>query len=138
MDVLREAADNTEAPGTVLGDAGVSEFQASVSPDGKYLCWAEGSGFNASAEIFVGPVQSPMLNKVNLSDDPAAGDYNCTWSPEGDHVAYVKGTFTTGALIRAEWPDTEQRADDHRRPAELRRQPRLGARRAARRARTGR
>ena len=79
------------------------------------MCWAEGSGFNASAEILVGPILSPKKNKVNLSDDAADGDYNCTWSPEGNHVLYVKGTFTNGALVRAAWPDTEEEltiADD--------------------------
>ena len=71
------------------------------------MCWTQGSGFNGTAEVMVGPVNSPGTNAVNLSDDAALGDYNCTWSPEGDEILYVKGTFTTGRLMRAEWPDTE-------------------------------
>ncbi len=106
MDVMRRRVDKSSASTTVLGNTDVSEFQHAISADGRQLCWSEGTGFDNSADVFTGPIQAPQENKVNLSDDPAKGDINCVWSPEGDEVAYVKGVFEKGALVRAEWPDT--------------------------------
>lgn len=107
MNVMKRAVDKGSESKTVLGDSDVSEFQHAISPDGRQLCWSEGLGFDNSADVFTGPIQAPQANKVNLSDDAAKGDINCVWSPEGDEVAYVKGVFDKGALVRAEWPDTE-------------------------------
>jgi hypothetical protein len=39
------------------------------------------------------------LSDGNPGTDPANGDYNCTWSPDGTQVAYVRGTFGLGDLV---------------------------------------
>ena len=58
-----------------------------------------------------------MQNKVNLSDDAAADDYNCAWSPEGEHVARRQGHLDQrrGSLPACAWLHTEEQltiADD--------------------------
>ena len=106
MNVMKRPADKSAASDGVLTDPAISEFQHAISPDGRNLCWSEGTGFNNSADVWTGPIQAPGDNKVNLSDDAVKGDINCVWSPEGDEVAYVKGVFEKGSVVRAEWPDT--------------------------------
>jgi Ca2+-binding RTX toxin-like protein len=49
------------------------------------------------ASIFVAPINAPASASVLSSS--GAGDYNCTWSPDGFFVAYVTGTFSTGKLV---------------------------------------
>lgn len=85
-------------------DSGITEFQPSVSPDGSKLCFTlSNGGFNATASILVAQVANPA-NQIVVSSS-GLGDYNCTWSPDGQFVAYVTGTFTNGAL-------TFERADN--------------------------
>ena len=109
LDIGKRRADGSDAAtGLVVADPGVSEFQPSVSPDGTSMCWTQGSGFNASTEIFTGPTGSPGPNRTNLTDDAGNGDINCTFSPEGDEIAFVKGIFTGAALAKADFPDNEQ------------------------------
>lgn len=97
-DIVREpAGGGIRTP--VLAQAGISEFQPSISPDGTQFCVTIGTGFNSSARVWVGQVASP-LTLLELSANPGSiGDYNCTWSPDGTLVAYVSGTFTSGSLV---------------------------------------
>src|SRR5829696_4686268 len=84
---------------TTAGDP--KEFQPSVSPDGTKLCFTRGTGFNTTALIVTslanGGAQQPIA-----SNAAGAGNFNCTWSPNGAQIAYVQGTFTNGTLVRAE------------------------------------
>ncbi|HEX8207490.1 MAG TPA: hypothetical protein VF587_15610, partial [Solirubrobacteraceae bacterium] len=108
MNVMERSVDKGGPSVDVLANPNVSEFQHAISPDGRQLCWSEGTGFNSSADVYTGPIQAPAGNKVNLSDDPNKGDINCVWSPEGDEVAYVNGTFEKGRIVRADWPDNDE------------------------------
>lgn len=81
-----------------LDQAAISEFQPSVSPDGTKLCYTVGTGFNSSANVHVSPVANPMMQTF-LADTAMVGEYNCTWSPDGSLIAYVRGIFTTGDLV---------------------------------------
>lgn len=89
----------------VLNLAVDGAFQPSISPDGTKMCYTHGAGFNGTAEIYVTTVSTtPAVEGFNLSDSPgAAGDgdkasYNCTWSPDGELIAYVEGQTTQGNL----------------------------------------
>jgi Tol biopolymer transport system component len=84
---------------------GENEFQPSLSPDGKQMCFTRGTGigFNATADVIVSLANGG--GQQDLSDDAVAGNYNCTWSPDGTQVAYVRGIFSTGDLVM-------ERADD--------------------------
>ncbi|MFL5781778.1 MAG: Ig-like domain-containing protein, partial [Thermoleophilaceae bacterium] len=90
----------------VLNLATDSAFQPSISPDGTKMCYTHGAGFNGTAEIYVTSISSlPAAEGSDLSDSPGnAGDaakasYNCTWSPDGQLIAYVEGQLTLGDLV---------------------------------------
>ncbi len=86
-----------------------NEFQPSISPDGKQMCFTRGTGVgsNASADVIVALANGGGQNDVsdNIGAEAKHGDYNCTWSPDGLFIAYVRGTFSSGDLYM-------ERADD--------------------------
>jgi Tol biopolymer transport system component len=96
--VKQPAAGGTET--LAVTDSGSSEFQPSISPDGTKICFTlSTNGFNNTAEVLVAPITTPPSGGIIVSKDPAIGDYNCTFSPDGTLVAYVNGTFSTGQLV---------------------------------------
>ncbi|HKF79282.1 MAG TPA: Ig-like domain-containing protein [Thermoleophilaceae bacterium] len=81
-------------------DSNMSEFQPSISPDGTNVCFTRSTnGFNNTADVLVAPITNPPSGGIVVSKDPALGDYNCTFSPDGTLVAYVNGTFSSGQLV---------------------------------------
>jgi hypothetical protein len=40
-----------------------------------------------------------VITEDNVGEASANGDYNCTWSPDGQFIAYVRGTFGGGNLV---------------------------------------
>jgi Tol biopolymer transport system component len=98
--IFKEPADNSSLTGTeVVHITGAHAFQPSISPDGTRICYTVGltAGLNNQASIFVAPLSSPNTAIVLASS--GAGDYNCTWSPDGFFVAYVTGIFSSGKLV---------------------------------------
>lgn len=101
--------------GTVTNIAtspGENEFQPSLSPDGTQLCFTRGTGVALgagapSADIIVSLANGGGQKEIsdNVGSEAIHGDYNCTWSPDGLFVAYVRGTFSSGDLVM-------ERADD--------------------------
>jgi hypothetical protein len=104
-DIMKKPS-NGGSEQTVL-DTADSAFQPSISPEGNRMCYTRGTGFNGTAEIWVTNIQTtPAVSPgFDLSDNPGnAGDapkadYNCTWSPDGQLVAYVIGQLTLGNLV---------------------------------------
>lgn len=94
------------AVANIATSAGENEFQPSLSPDGKQMCFTRGTGvgFNATADVIVSLANGG--GQQDVSDDAVAGNYNCTWSPNGIFVAYVTGTFSTGDLVMERADDT--------------------------------
>lgn len=83
-----------------VADSGLSEFQPSISPDGTKVCFTlSNAGFNASADVLVAPITQPASGGLIVSKSIADGDYNCTFSPDGQFVAYVTGIFGAGQLV---------------------------------------
>ena len=78
----------------------VDEYQPAISPDGTKLCYTRQItvGNAATAEIVVAPLADPGAS-FELSSDPAKGDINCTWSPDGRKIAYTNGVFSQGRLV---------------------------------------
>jgi WD40-like Beta Propeller Repeat len=103
FDILKEPSGGG-AVTKIAASPGENEFQPSLSPDGKQMCFTRGTktGFNGTADVIVslangGGQQSITLD--NVGEAAANGDYNCTWSPDGQFVTYVRGTFGTGDLV---------------------------------------
>ncbi|MDQ5895183.1 MAG: hypothetical protein QG596_1444 [Actinomycetota bacterium] len=89
-----------------IPDSGISEAQPSISPDGLSICYTlTNAGFNATADVVVAPLANPASATV-VSKSIVAGDYNCTWSPDGQLIAYVNGIFGTGRLVMVEADNT--------------------------------
>jgi Tol biopolymer transport system component len=97
--IFQEPADNSGTATELVHVSGGHAFQPSISPDGTRICFTLGTtaGLNNTASILVGPLSSPSSASPLASS--GAGDYNCTWSPDGFFVAYVTGTFSTGMLV---------------------------------------
>jgi hypothetical protein len=97
--VMQPATGGTETPLGGLTTA-ADEFQPSISPDGKRLCFTLQStaGNNATADVHIATLPS-LAGSVNISADATRGDYNCTWSPDGRKLAYASGVFSQGRLV---------------------------------------
>lgn len=97
-DIYRKpAAGGTET--LAIPDSSISEAQPSISPDGTKICYTlTNGGFNSTADVVVAPIASPASGTI-VSKSITLGDYNCTWSPDGQMVAYVNGIFGTGRLV---------------------------------------
>jgi Tol biopolymer transport system component len=98
-DIYRKpAAGGTET--LAVSDSGISEFQPSISPDGTKICYTLSiNGFNNTADVVVGNITTPPSGGLIVSKTAMVGDYNCTWSPDGQMIAYVNGTFSSGRLV---------------------------------------
>jgi Tol biopolymer transport system component len=102
--VSRPAAGGTES-GPVVADSGINEWQPSISPDGTKICFTlQAAQPSSDANVLVAPLTTPPSGGLVLSSDdgtppPHKGNYNCTWSPDGRFVAYVRGTFSNGDLV---------------------------------------
>jgi Tol biopolymer transport system component len=100
--IVRKAANNAAGqPSGVTFGPTINEHQASVSPDGTKLCFTRGP-FDGTADVIVSLLNGggqTILSNSNAGTLPENGDYNCTWSPDGTQVAYVRGTFGLGDLV---------------------------------------
>ena len=118
-----------------ISDSGISEFQPSISPDGTKVCYTQSNnGFNNTADVLVAPITTPPSGGIIVSKDLALGDYNCTFSPDGTLVAYVNWHLLDGPAGDGPRGQHEPLCDRTRPGSgcgQLRRQPGLGARRAA-------
>ena len=103
-DIYREASNNTQATPTLILGAAADESQPALSPDGSELCFLRGPYGAAETDIITVP-SSGSGTQVDISENvgsaAANADYNCAWSPEGDRVLFVKGTFSNGELMVA-------------------------------------
>lgn len=101
LDIVKESSGGG-AVEKIAAAAGINEFQPSLSPDGKQLCFTRGTGAPFGAGAATNDVIVSLANgggQQDLSDDAVAANYNCTWSPTGVSVAYVTGAFTGGDLV---------------------------------------
>ena len=98
MRIKREPADNSGSPTDAISHAfGAHEFQPSISPDGTRICYTLSpvEGFSGQATVMV----APLGGTGSVLESSGAGDYNCTWSPDGFLVAYTDGVTTAGRLV---------------------------------------
>lgn len=70
------------------------EWQPSLSPDGKTLCFTRGP-MSSAADTYLVPVTGGLVTPFATS---ASGNINCVWSPDGQHIIYTLGVFTEGDL----------------------------------------
>lgn len=105
QDIYRERADgSTATPQGIVTNAG-NQFQASISPDGKSLCYTQGS-FSDSADVFVRSIASSGSAQEISDETITKADYNCDWSPDGKLVTWVTGLLSAGTLVYKNANDT--------------------------------
>ncbi|MCB0037978.1 MAG: PD40 domain-containing protein, partial [Anaerolineales bacterium] len=78
---------------TRLTENGVSDSNASWSPDGRYVVYQSRRDGN-SADIYI--MNGDGSHSVNLINDPADSpldDFRPRWSPNGDHIALYTDRF---------------------------------------------
>jgi len=97
-DIYRKpAVGGTET--LAVPDSGISESQPAISPEGDRICFTlTNGGFNNTADVVVAPLAGPGGGLI-VSKSITVGDYNCTWSPDGQMIAYVNGIFGSGRLV---------------------------------------
>jgi Ca2+-binding RTX toxin-like protein len=105
-DIVRERADNTSNVPQIIVGSGVAEYQPALAPGGAAMCFTRGPFGMPTADVFtIEPVEFQTGTQTDLSDS-STGAYNCAYSPEGDKVAFVEGTFQSGALRMKNSDDT--------------------------------
>ncbi|MEA2386499.1 MAG: hypothetical protein QOJ22_673 [Thermoleophilaceae bacterium] len=105
-DVVRKPV-NSGTETLAVADSSLDEYQPSISPDGTQVCFTiSNNTFNGTADIMVAPLTSPPSGGNPISFDLVNDDYNCTWSPDGQFIAYVSGTTGAGALVMVRSDDT--------------------------------
>jgi Tol biopolymer transport system component len=99
----------------ILGTA-EDEWQPSLSPDGKTLCFTNGP-MSSAADVALVSVNGGLVTDFAES---AAGNINCVWSPDGTNIIYTLGVFTTGDLAEKDastgatsMVPTSWKAEDH-------------------------
>ena len=101
-DIRRKPADNPAAIPEFITFSATAEYQPALSPDGTELCYTRGPFGSDAADIFKIPAAPTFDPGVDISANSgmgSTGDYNCTWSPDGTKIAFVKGIFSNGALV---------------------------------------
>lgn len=70
------------------------EWQPSLSPDGKTLCFTRGPQ-SSEADTYLVSVNGGLVTPFATS---SSGNINCVWSPDGQRIIYTLGVFGSGDL----------------------------------------
>jgi hypothetical protein len=70
------------------------DWQPSLSPDGKTLCFLRGPQSEKATLQLVG-VNGGLVTPFSTT---SGGSINCVWSPEGSEILYTQGVFGAGDL----------------------------------------
>ncbi len=113
LDIVKEPSDNSGTPTGVLQGA-TNEYQPSMSGDGKSMCFTSGGPLGSpDTEIMKLSPVSPGGTLTNISDNDVVmdqsqhADYNCAFSPDGEKIAFVEGTFSSGILVHEDSDDAD-------------------------------
>jgi Tol biopolymer transport system component len=102
--IVRQPANAPGTAATSIVATGELEYQPALSPDGTQMCYTRGP-VGSNADIYVTTTTPGSGSGSDLSDTTVGG-FNCAWSPDGTRIAWVDGTFTTGALVDEPSNDT--------------------------------
>jgi len=104
QDIRREKANGNQAtPDVIVGDAG-NQFQVALSPNGKRMCYTQGS-FSNDADVMVRAVSGGTAEEIS-DETVTVADYNCAWSPDGELVTWVNGLTSAGDPVYKNADDT--------------------------------
>ena len=101
-DIYKEASDNSDIVPQFVINSATAEYQPALSPDGSQFCYTRGPFGSDAADVYkvdTTGFNAPGIDISANSGMGSTGDYNCTWSPDGTKIAFVKGVFSNGALV---------------------------------------
>jgi Tol biopolymer transport system component len=91
----------TETP--LVTGAATNDWQPAVSPDGSQLCFLRGPKTN-DADIWTASTSAANTNLALFASDAPTpntlGSLNCVWSPDGTEIAFTRGAFGQGDLVK--------------------------------------
>jgi len=102
FDIIKKspvAPGGTETPLVTGTD---NDWQPAVSPDGSKLCFLRG-GKDNTAVIFTANTSGANSGVAEFARDnvmPILGSLNCIWSPDGTEIAFTRGAFSAGDLVK--------------------------------------
>jgi len=98
FDIVSEPASGG-AVSQVLNATTVDEFQPSISPDGTKMCFTlqTAPADTSTADVYVTALPTGGAF-TPISTEAGVAEYNCTWSPDGQLLAFVIGAFSAGGL----------------------------------------
>jgi hypothetical protein len=96
---LYQQPASTPGAGTLLLHvSGAHVMQPSISPDGTKLCYTfstQAGSTSTMLRVHAASLSAPAVFTTIAAD---AGDYNCTWSPDGTLIAYADGFGGNGEV----------------------------------------
>lgn len=93
-DLYKKSPVTLEGAETPILATEEDEWQPSLSPDGKTLCFTRGP-MSSAADTYLVPVTGGLVTPFATSP---SGNINCVWSPDGQHIIYTLGVFSEGDL----------------------------------------
>jgi Tol biopolymer transport system component len=114
LDILKEKSNNSSGVADIILNSSAYEYQPSLSPKGDSMCFTRGGPIGSpTADVYkLSPVASNGT-QTDISDNTAAmptagnADYNCAWSPDGEFITFVEGTFSSGILVYEDSDDAD-------------------------------
>jgi len=114
LDIFREAADNSQVtPSIILGSA-TNEYQPSLNGDGTEMCFTRGGPLGSPAAdvyklspVAAGGTITDISDNTSGAPNASHADYNCAFSPDGEFISFVEGTFSTGILVYEDSDDAD-------------------------------
>jgi Bacterial Ig domain/WD40-like Beta Propeller Repeat len=95
-DIYKISPIDADSLETQITSGESDDWQPSVSPDGKTLCFLRGPApLSDKSTIQLVGVNGGLLTPFSNS---TGGSINCVWSPDGSQILYTQGTFGAGDL----------------------------------------
>jgi len=112
FDIFRERSDNSQSVPQNIFIPGGDQSQVSLSPDGRQLCFLNGTYGGNDTDIRTVAsdgtgVVTDVSDNTGNANPPFNADYNCAWSPDGTRIAFSRGTFTNGDLYSTASDDSD-------------------------------
>ena len=95
-DIYRSPADGSLPLGTVVVAGATDDYQPAVSPDGEKICFTRDNGNGSIKNVIVRAITGGSETPITALSNQ---NYECSWSPDGTSIAFVRGAFGAGVIV---------------------------------------